>query len=137
MLPGAGSRWRRCSLRRLSAHAAGSNRSPTNPAKGRLNDYDHTARNGRSAGVDGFVVTELSELPSPSLLDESALAKILRVTPRTVRRMVTRYEIPPGVKLGNRKVWIADDVLAYLRQRAQRVAEDSRSRDLEIRRNSP
>lgn len=73
-----------------------------------------------------FLTTKLAELPAGSLLDERSLAEVLDVSPRTLRRMVSRFELPPGVKLGARKVWTAGEVLAYLERRAQDLATASR-----------
>ena len=59
----------------------------------------------------GRVLRALADLPPGALLDEPALAKALDVSPRTVRAMVARGEIPPGVKLGGRATWLAGRVL--------------------------
>ena len=73
----------------------------------------------------------LAELPPKALLDETALAAALGVTKRTVRRMVTRFELPPPVALAGRSTWIAERVLAHLDARAERAA---RKADQEARR---
>lgn len=73
-----------------------------------------------------FLTTKLAELPAGSLLDERSLAEVLEVSPRTLRRMVARFEVPPGVKLGARKVWTAGEVLAYIERRAEDLAAASR-----------
>jgi len=70
----------------------------------------------------GGIVTALAELPGGTLLDEKALAGAFGVSTRTLRRMVGRYELPPGVKFGGRKVWLAGKVLAYMEERADRLA---------------
>ena len=74
----------------------------------------------------GLTLTTLAELPAGTLLDETALASALCVSTRTVRRMVDRCEIPAGVRLGARKVWFAERVLAYLQERADREAAEAR-----------
>ncbi len=73
-----------------------------------------------------FLTTRLADLPTGSLLDERSLAEVLDVSPRTLRRMVARFEIPPGVKLGARKIWTAGEVLAYIGRRAEDLASASR-----------
>ncbi len=68
------------------------------------------------------MITGLAELPGKALLDEGALAGILGVSKRTVRRMVARFEVPPPVMLAGRATWIAERVLAHLTARAERAA---------------
>ncbi len=48
------------------------------------------------------------------------------VSTRTIRRMVDRREIQPGVKLGSRKVWFSEMVLTFLVDRAQKESQQSR-----------
>lgn len=74
----------------------------------------------------GLTITRLCELLPGTMLDERALAESLDVSPRTLRRMVERRELPAGVKLGARKIWFADKVREYLEARAERLAEESR-----------
>ena len=87
----------------------------------------------RSAGTpaavesgNGVLITSLAELPERTLLDESALANALRVTKRTVRRMVSRFELPPPIPFAGRSTWQAGRVLAWFEARAERVARDAR-----------
>ena len=84
-------------------------------------DDEHSVR-----GTAGITLTALAELPAGAMLDETALAAALSVSTRTVRRMVDRCEIPAGVKLGARKMWFAERVLEYLRERADREATEAR-----------
>jgi predicted DNA-binding transcriptional regulator AlpA len=67
---------------------------------------------------EGFVGKELSEYPPGTLLDGKALAKALGVSPRSLRRMAARFEIPTGMKVGRSKRWLAGQVLAFLETRA-------------------
>lgn len=83
---------------------------------------------------DHFVITSLAELPEGSILDETALASALKVSTRTLRRMVARFEVPPGVKLGGRKVWIAGKVLEYLTVRAEKLAKEAAFCDEDLQR---
>jgi len=63
---------------------------------------------------------ELAGLPADAVLDEIALAAALGVPPRTVRRMIRRYELPAGVKLGCRRIWLAGRVLAWIHAAAEK-----------------
>ncbi|MDP6059457.1 MAG: hypothetical protein QGH33_11225 [Pirellulaceae bacterium] len=81
---------------------------------------------GERESREGVKLTELAQLPPGTMLDETALASALSVSTRTVRRMVDRCEIPAGVKLGGKKYWFSERVLAYLRERADREATEAR-----------
>jgi len=83
--------------------------------------------------VHGVSITALTGLPSGTVLDERALAQALKVSTRTVRRMADRGEIPPGVRLGARKVWLSDKVLAFLSERAEQAEISARR----IRKRTP
>ena len=72
-----------------------------------------------------FLGTDLAKLPREALLDQRSLAGALHVAPRTLRRMVIRFEIPPGIKVGARKIWLAGKVIEYLERRAQDLASSS------------
>ena len=75
-----------------------------------------------------LISVELASYQAGTLLDQVALAAALRVAPRTLRRMVTRLEIPPDITLGGKKVWLAEKVREHLSGRAD---SDGRSRDLD------
>ena len=70
----------------------------------------------------GSVMDGLARMETRTMLNETALAHELGVSTRTVRRLVTRNELPPGVKLGARRVWLAGDVLGHVQRRADRAA---------------
>ena len=77
------------------------------------------------------LIVGLAQLPAKALLDEDALAGVLSVSKRTIRRMVARFELPPPIALAGRSTWIADRVLAHIEARAERAA---RKAELEARR---
>ena len=98
--------------------------SPIDPKQG-SGDVCSYRRN--PAELEGLVVQELAVLAPQTLLDETALAAALRVHPRTIRRMVMKSEIPPGVPQGNRRLWMAGRVLAHINRRledAEREVEE-------------
>jgi predicted DNA-binding transcriptional regulator AlpA len=72
------------------------------------------------------VITELAELPKDTLLDETALARVLRINKRTVRRMVSRFELPPPVRFGGRSTWQAGRILAHFSKAAERAEKRAR-----------
>lgn len=99
-------------------------------------DNGHTNSTEKSNGTPshGITITTLATLPAGTLLDERALATALEVSPRTIRRMVDRGELPEGVRLGARKVWFSDKVQRYLAERAEHLANEARKQAERIQR---
>jgi len=77
---------------------------------------------------EGVVISELALLPEKALLNQKALAAVLGVDARTVRRMVDRYEIPPAVPFGGRMMWQAGQVLAFFEKTADRLMCEAEQR---------
>jgi len=92
-----------------------------------------------SAGAErvGLLLDGLAELPARAMLDETRLAQLLRVTPRTIRRMVGRHELPPPVKMAGRAVWFAGRVLAHIEDAADRAAREAKRERERVQRLSP
>lgn len=83
-----------------------------------------------SAGADALAVAQQSKpgvldalalLPDKALLTSEALALAIGVDRRTIRRMVQRFELPPGVMFGRSKCWQAGAVLRWFEGRAERA----------------
>jgi len=95
----------------------------------------------KGASSTAVSITKLAELPAQTLLDERALAEIFSITTRTVRRMVSRFELPPPVRMAGRSTWITGRVLAHINncaERAARQAEQTAARiELTVARNRP
>ena len=90
------------------------------------------------AGADGragLVLDALARLPDKAILDEAALAKALHVAPRTLRRMVNRWQLPPPVPLGGRSVWYAGRVLAFIEAAMIRAEKDAEKNARRFREN--
>ena len=81
------------------------------------------------SGSREHVITGLAGLSPDVLLDEKALAGALGVCGRTLRRMVSRHELPPAVKLAGRSRWFAGRVLDHIKARAD-LALKSAEREL-------
>jgi predicted DNA-binding transcriptional regulator AlpA len=79
-------------------------------------------RPAESVNEPARIVTRLAELPGKALLDEQAMADAFGVSKRTVRRMVSRFEIPPPVSLAGKATWVAERVLAHIEGHAERAA---------------
>ncbi len=67
----------------------------------------------------GVVITRLAELPERAMVDEAGLARILGISPRTIRNLVARGEIPPSIIIGKRAWWLVGKLLSYLEDRAE------------------
>ena len=78
-----------------------------------------------SATNTGSVVDTLARMDGKTMLNQIALANALGVSTRTVRRLVVRNEIPPGVTLGARRVWLVADVLTHIQRRAEKAAKEA------------
>jgi len=85
----------------------------------------------------GLLIDALARMPERAILDERALAEALGVTPRTVRRMVGRFELPPAVRLAGRSVWFAGRILAHIEAAAERAEREADRRAQKIRALSP
>lgn len=68
----------------------------------------------------------LAALPDRALLDEAALAVALGVCKRTIRKMVSRYELPPPVRQGGRSTWLAGKVFAWITARMEAAERKAR-----------
>jgi predicted DNA-binding transcriptional regulator AlpA len=73
----------------------------------------------------GRTITALATLPEKTLLDECSLAAALKLSKRTVRRMVSRHELPPPFRFGGKSTWISGKVLDHIEARAEREARDA------------
>lgn len=71
------------------------------------------------------VNTGLYELPDDALIDERSLAECLRKCERTVRRMVSRGELPTPFKLGGVRQWKTKDVKRWIEQAADRAIKEA------------
>ena len=54
------------------------------------------------------------------LITKQELGKCLGCSDRTLQRMVERFEIPPAMTLGGRKVWIVGKIRAWFADAAER-----------------
>ena len=85
----------------------------------------------------GPVESGLAELPERTILNARRLARLLNLTPRTLRRMVQRHELPPPVRLAGRSCWMAGKVLDHIEAVADRALKEAEKEAARIRRLSP
>ena len=87
-----------------------------------MNDEQHQ---GESPLTDGICLTGLAANPQYTLLDEHALAKMLKVSDRTVQRMVLRGQLPAGIKLGSRRMWMVGKLIEFLGAESDRLKKEA------------
>lgn len=73
----------------------------------------------------GTIIDTLARMEPRTIINQIALAHALGVSTRTLRRLVARNELPPGVRLGARRVWLAGDVLGHLQHRTEKAAREA------------
>lgn len=79
-----------------------------------LDDHDVLALDGLAKAQPG------------TLLNEHAMAECLAVSPRTLRRMVQRGQLPNGIKLGGRRMWVTEKVMEFLVDQSNELAQEAR-----------
>lgn len=95
------------------------------------------AAEGENKKEKGIIIDDLATLPDKTIMDEGKLADILKITPRTLRRMVRRAEMPPPISLGGRSIWLSDRVLAYLNTAAELAEKEALTQIKRISKYSP
>jgi len=53
-------------------------------------------------------------IPLPVMIDTQEVAGVLRVNPRTVKRLERLQRLPPAIKVGRKSLWKLADVQAFL-----------------------
>lgn len=84
-----------------------------------------------------LTIDYLAKLPENTILDERSLANVFSVTPRTIRRMVNRFELPPPIPLAGRSIWIAGRVIQYINAAAEKAERDAKREIQKISKLSP
>ena len=84
--------------------------------------------------MKGVVIQELAELPLNTYLSSGAVAQIFQVCPRTLRRMVIRYDLPEGIRQGKKKLWSVDAILKWLQRLEEKNMERAEQERERIRR---
>ena len=93
-------------------------------AKSNQPDWVNVNETGKS-----IYITKFGLLPKESFIDKRALSEILNITDRTIRRMVSRYEIPNGILTGGRQMWHVGKLLEYLEERCdEKIKESQKNR---------
>lgn len=97
----------------------------------KANRPDWVNENGTGKSI---YITKLGLLPKESFIDMKALCEILNLTDRTIRRMISRYEIPNGILIGGRQMWHVGKLLGHLEERCDKKIEEARKNRKRIER---
>ena len=73
-----------------------------------------------TAKVTPSATISLGGFADDDLITKQELCQYLGCSERTVQRMVDRFELPPPVDLGVRKVWIVGKIRAWFADAAER-----------------
>lgn len=65
------------------------------------------------AEVDRYLVECLASLPAPTYLTKDELAKVLRISTRSVERRIYQGSLPEPHKMGRRVVWSVKELRDY------------------------
>lgn len=77
---------------------------------------------------------EGKKLEPGTILDTKDLAATLGVCQRTLKRMISRHELPPGIKLGRKTVWDGQRVRDWIDRRAAKAESEAEREISRIRR---
>ena len=86
-------------------------------------------------GEGGGIVSRLGELPPGAIIEENALAKLFNRHPASIKRAVSRGELPPSTRLLGKPCWTAGAILAHIERRldeARKEAERDAARIAEL-----
>ena len=81
---------------------------------------------GKPEEITKGVYNTVADLSNAALINEAGMAEAYNVTGRTIRRMVTRGELPPLVRFGGKACWIAGRVKAWIDEMAARQESDAK-----------
>jgi len=77
----------------------------------------------------GVVIVDLATLPPGATVDETALARILGRSKRTLQVAVTRGDLPPGFLFLGRRTWTAGALVKHIEARQQAALKAGARRD--------
>jgi predicted DNA-binding transcriptional regulator AlpA len=79
-----------------------------------------TGGSGATVASPATTTISLGNYGENAYLTKPEMCRAFNCSDRTLQRMVERFEIPPPMTLGGRKVWIAGKVRAWLADAAER-----------------
>ncbi len=86
---------------------------------------DNTANATMTPPPPSAATISLSGFADGDLITKQELCRCLHCSERTLQRMVERFEIPPPMTLGGRKVWIVGKIRGWFADAAERQATEA------------
>ena len=87
-----------------------------------LNDSAVPVKEGEP---DAGIVAELGALPPGAIVNEDALARIFKRHPASIKRAVTRGELPAPARLLGGNSWTAGAIVRYIERRMDDAAKEA------------
>jgi len=94
-----------------------------------------TALDGGAA--TGGIVEALGKMPRESIITEEALAEIFNRHPVSIKRAVSRGELPPSTRLLGKPVWTAGTILDHITKRLDTAKQEAEKINRKISQLSP
>jgi hypothetical protein len=82
------------------------------------------------------IIRQLAELPPDTVLSEEALARMFGRHPVSIKRAVSRGELPPSIRLFGKATWTARAVLGHLNNRLEAARKETEQLARRISHNS-
>ena len=83
------------------------------------------------------IVAKLGELGSGAIITEEGVAKLFNRHPTSVKRAVTRGELPPPCRLFGRNAWTAGVLVKHIERRLAEAAKKAEQLSQKVRRLTP
>lgn len=78
-----------------------------------------------SSAPPRWIIEEIGALPPGALVYEPALEKMLGMGMRAIDRAIERGQLPPGVKVGAKRLWTAGSIVKWIDARIERAAKEN------------
>lgn len=90
------------------------------------NGVPHPSGTGALPNKPGcpLVIDSLANLSPDALLNELALSRALGVSTRTVRRWVSKGDLPRPFPMGAHRIWLVSTLLAHFQDRADQACKE-------------
>lgn len=67
------------------------------------------------------ILEDLAKLEPETIIREKALAEMYNCHPQTIKRYVTRGELPPPVRMGGKPCWTVRSILEHIEERLRQA----------------
>jgi predicted DNA-binding transcriptional regulator AlpA len=71
----------------------------------------------------GLPIVRLDELGENTIIDEANLAKLFGKCRKSIKRSVTRGELPPPMRFFGKRTWLSGQLSAHIRERLAAIKD--------------